>query len=277
MLQHNAQSIVKPNEADHKREDRIFIDQENGLYALADGAGGMGVFASDWAEYLLQQLPKKPFQKKDDFLEWLNLIAKEFKTLKQTDLQALPSDVQDKFEAEGSLSTLVAIWIDQEKQQFHFLSCGDSALLRWHTKTETLESSVPYPEFMEHPFLLNCNKPYQAEKVVLATYPLQTQETLILTSDALAQYILATYLLTHPNPKNNQQIKIVEDDYVALSQYTIDLKKANINELNFINDVLNPLEKSLTNETDFKQHLYQINQQKLLNFDDYSLIILEQQ
>lgn len=267
-----SQSIVKPKEEDRHREDRVRVAPAHGLFAVADGAGGQGMFAGDWAQYLLDKLPLSPIKTTTEFGQWHEGIREQFYKEKLAIVKANFPDLEQKYEREGSLSTLLVMWYVEEEQKIYLLSCGDSAFF---VKTnESFSSTIPYADFMENPYLIGTTKDYPASAIDLQVKDADADATYLLCSDTLAQYILAAYLFTHPTPENTEQLQLVEDDYVRLSQYTIDLRKAGMAEKDFTDEVLKELIAALENEATFKAYLYQLNEQKLLNYDDYSLILI---
>jgi hypothetical protein len=270
MMEIKAQSVVKPHEDSRHREDRIRIDNPN-FIALADGAGGQGLFAGEWADYLLAHIPETPIKTAAEFVQWHNSIKEAFYNQKLEEVKQQIPDMLAKFEREGSLSTLLVMWYVPEESKTYMLSCGDSALF---VKTKSFWSSISYPEFMNNPHLISCINEYPEARVFLKSDDYFETGTYLLCSDALAQYIQAVFLLTHPGDENEAQLKMVEDDYVRLSQYTIDLRKAGIAKLDFELDLLQKIRSVAGSEEEFKTCLYQLYDQKLLNYDDYSLIMI---
>jgi hypothetical protein len=265
-----AHSIVKPHEDERHREDRIKTDNPHFL-ALADGAGGQGLYAAEWAEHLLNNIPDTPITSGTAFVEWHSALKDAFYDKMLETVKVKIPDMQEKFEREGSLSTLLVLWPVQAENKLYMLSCGDSAL--FHT-TGHFQSSISYPEFMHNPSLVSCIEEYPEEKVVVRSYDYDAATTWLMCSDTLAQYIQAAFLLTHPTEENEAQLKLVEDDYVRLSQYTIDLRKLGIAQFDFEKDIMETLWTALDSEEQFKACLYRLHDQKLLGYDDYSLIMI---
>jgi hypothetical protein len=263
-------SIVKPNEDNGHCEDRVRIGPT--FVALADGAGGQGLFAAAWAEYLLDHVPESPIKSAQAFTQWHNSIKDRFYFEKLEQVKREIPDLQEKFEREGALTTLLVMWYAPGENKTYMLSCGDSALF---CKTKArFWSSIDYPEFMNNPYLVSCIENYPESKVKIASDTFYKTATYLLCSDTLAQYVQATYLFTHPAEKNAEQLKLVEDDYVRLSQYTIDLRKAGTAKMDFQKDILSKLRKALDNDESFKNHLYKLYDKKFLGYDDYSLIMI---
>ena len=120
-----AQSCPKPGEVIN--EDHYRID---GLLAVADGAGGAGIFSGEWSEYLLKNLPEQPIQDQNGLSEWLERIWELF--FEEHEKLNLEADIRNKFLNEGSLSTLSAVWTVQKEDDsvsLHWLSYGDSVIL----------------------------------------------------------------------------------------------------------------------------------------------------
>ncbi|RYE31723.1 MAG: protein phosphatase 2C family protein, partial [Sphingobacteriales bacterium] len=121
-------SIVKPNDDEMYREDRIRVDAENKMFVVADGAGGQGLFAAEWAQYLIDHLPSDPIKTAPEFSKWHRTVRENFYLEKRKKVEKDMPDLLFKFEKEGSLSTLLVMWYVPKENQTYMLSCGDSVL-----------------------------------------------------------------------------------------------------------------------------------------------------
>jgi hypothetical protein len=197
-----AKSTTKPdNEAQRKNEDALMVHTDLSPYqriALADGAGGYGVFAAEWAEFLCQNLPEKPLCTLAEVDAWLGEHCTRFY---ETYLPLAQGNtfVSNKFLQEGSAATLVAVWIDETEKLFHFVNIGDSLLFIYDKKSQELFApkhieSVLF--FEQNPVLLNwADEKTNDSQFSAGTYQLVDNQVLILASDATAQWIWLNYLL----------------------------------------------------------------------------------
>ena len=65
-------AITIPKECDIPNEDAVVV-RENAI-AVSDGAGGGGVFADLWSNYLVEHLPEKPIKSYQTFDKWIDGI-----------------------------------------------------------------------------------------------------------------------------------------------------------------------------------------------------------
>lgn len=69
-------SIAKWN--DHVANEDSFFSSDTCI-AVSDGAGGCGLFADEWSQYLIEQLPKnKPITSFTELDEWVDSIWESF-------------------------------------------------------------------------------------------------------------------------------------------------------------------------------------------------------
>jgi hypothetical protein len=117
------QSVPKDFTTKSQNEDRIRCAAN--FVAIADGAGGTGVFCGEWADFLLQNLPEKPIKKFTDFYNWYIELQEPF--LREFDPKAaIDGHIYRRFIEEGSSSTLAVVWKVENK--YHWLYYGDSSL-----------------------------------------------------------------------------------------------------------------------------------------------------
>jgi serine/threonine protein phosphatase PrpC len=266
------QSTVKPYEEANSREDRIKVDHENGLYAIADGAGGVGLFAGEWAEYLLENLPLTPFISKLEFVKWHRDIKEKYIRDRRRYVIEERPDLLLKFENEGSLSTLLVLWHNKKDNTMSYLSYGDSVLFVFTRKYWS--SMKSYADFLQRPYLISCYHAPAEEHIDLDSIPISKGAKYVLCSDTLSQYLMASYYFTSDIEEHKDVLNIIEADYETLSQYTIDLRKKGFEQKNFTNDIIKPLLQAGKNELSFKEYLYKLYDEGVLGYDDYSLIKL---
>ena len=124
------QSVVKAendifeNNVERLNED-AWSHQEN-VVAVADGAGGTGLFADKWARKLVNSIPSEPFSNTKNIENWISGFWEDFYNQHFDKVQ---SDVWKlkKFEAEGSAATLSVLWHIGDAE-YIYESYGDTAL-----------------------------------------------------------------------------------------------------------------------------------------------------
>lgn len=135
------QSIPKDFISKNLNEDRIRC--EDNFVAIADGAGGTGIYCGEWAEFLLVNLPNHPITNYASFEKWFTELQEPFLEKHE---QSLVNDGHKKrrFYEEGSSSTLAVVW--QIENEIHWLSYGDSQIF---FLDESSYKSYPYTNFNE--------------------------------------------------------------------------------------------------------------------------------
>ncbi len=66
------QSVGKEAPAYSDNEDSFRAADEAGIWAVADGAGGTGIYAGEWAQHLTQQITDVPFRNVVELAHWLD-------------------------------------------------------------------------------------------------------------------------------------------------------------------------------------------------------------
>lgn len=176
-------SIPKDFETQALNEDRIFVTDQ--YLALADGAGGTGIYCGEWAQFLLESLPATPIENFEAFQNWFIDLQEPYlakiEPIAQTDAYKTK-----RFYTEGSAATLVVVWLDNET--FHWLCYGDSQVFFIN---DTVKS---YPFQTSHDFggatyLLNCFQ-LPNEQVVQFGKTTSKNTELLITSDAIGKYLM---------------------------------------------------------------------------------------
>jgi hypothetical protein len=197
--------LVRPN------EDAIrtrAISDYGQLAALADGAGGEGLFAAEWAKALLQRLPQQPFTSLETLNQWIGQWWKigfydemEAKAKQATGAHA--SFALKKFYDEGSLATLLAAWLPQNTQKpIVWRAYGDSMLFHYQPQLGKLSLLLPWqqtPDGLEGwPRLLNwATDTVHEDQWGTGELHLQASEYLLMASDGIGMAIWAKYLATN--------------------------------------------------------------------------------
>jgi Protein phosphatase 2C len=259
----NELCIVKPHEPDSYLEDAILADANKQLFAVADGAGGVGVCAGEWANYILQHLPDMPMHNAAMLNTWLDGIYTNFddsikKKLRDTALE--------KYYQQGSLCTLSAIWCQHNK--LHSLMIGDSLMMCYNTITQKLKPIVTdaYLLFDHNPHLINVNGAIADAEIKYVVHAVQPDELYIVCTDALAKFIVCAYeALQKPNSFKRKTNKLQNPPYKNYIEHFATAIKCYTS----FEDIITAL------HTCNAETLYQWHEQKLLSYDDYTLLLLK--
>lgn len=111
------------------------------LLAVADGAGGGGLYADLWAQYLIEHLPTEAgFANAEALDGWLSGIWEEFYNACERQAQQSGSFYLNKFYDEGSFSTLAALW-RVSPRSYYWVAYGDSVAFHYSRRRGTLSHS----------------------------------------------------------------------------------------------------------------------------------------
>ena len=234
--------------------------------AISDGAGGGGVFADKWSQYLVTHVPDKPITNYKEFDSWIDNIWEPFYNNCEETAKKEGGMLLSKFYDEGSFATLVVVWENGE-----WIRYGDSVAFCYNRKTGSLQHNFgSIVEFNNPPFLINCKDP--TEKNGFYNGKFDTRENCIVfaVSDALAHYVLMMYEVAHREKymtelSNAIHAQTKDSNYIktALRMKKVDFQK----------DVLDKL-LNCKNTWNFKQHMQSLRKKGLIGHDDYSIAIM---
>jgi hypothetical protein len=235
------------------------------LIAVSDGAGGGGVFADKWSQYLVEHLPDEPIADYHAFDNWIDSIWEPFYKEYEEVASREGGMLLNKFYDEGSFATIVAVWNDG-----HWISYGDSVAFCYDRKTGRLQHTFDrIVNFNNPPYLVNCKDPTDAKGFTYGQFEITEDSTIFAASDALSHYIIMMYEVSHKE-------QFADELQEAIDAQTKDsnfIKTAmRMKYLDFVKtlDVL----LGLKHKGNFKQHLQKLYKDGLLGYDDYSLVIL---
>lgn len=241
------------------------IAKEN-LIAVSDGAGGGGVFADRWSQYLVEQLPNNPITDYESFDKWIDGIWEPFYNECEVKAKSFGGMFLNKFYDEGSFATLVAVWTDGQ-----WMSYGDSVAFCYNEKTGELQHSFTcLSDFNNPPYLINCKDPLDEKGFRCGKFKLSKDCIIFTASDTLAHYILMMYEVAHidkyaeeleraisAQTKNSNFIK------TAMALTSIDFEKEVIKKLVYCyRDFL------------LRNHIKGLRKKGLIGHDDYSIAIM---
>lgn len=248
-------------------EDSVLAAES--IIAVSDGAGGGGLFADKWSQFLLSKLPKSPINSFEDFDKWVDGIWEEFYSAQEMEAQKLDALALDKFYSEGSFATIAVIWL--YKGSIHWLTYGDSAVFCYDIETHELICTInSLKDFNEAPYLVSTNEPLNANGFKNGTFTFSPLKIYFCASDALSFYIWASYLAGKEG-ETSQQLK---DVYCSKSKNANFASKILSQKINFEADVLNKLLRASKNKHNFSLHLNRLYKNGLIASDDYSICFL---
>lgn len=264
-------SVPKPL---HDNSEDAFV-HNNHFWAVADGAGGVGIFAAEWAKYLLEKLPPKPFAQAEEMIQWADGIWEEF--YQSVDNQSLDVNVKNKFLEEGSLATLIAVY-PEGNNKIKAIAYGDSAMLLYDTKKNTLRALPDtLATYVQNPHLINWKAEILHDGIKIVDFKWTKQEQIIISSDALAQYLLLAFACLTPQSDWETQLFELQKTHSTHRIFQFVEKIGLFYEKNtdFHQAIWQPLCEAMKDETTFKTYIYQLSEQGLIANDDYTGILLK--
>ncbi|GAB3027185.1 hypothetical protein [Spirosoma pulveris] len=253
-----------------ENEDAWRVDPEAGLWAVADGAGGTGLYAGEWARFLVEQLPEQPFSVIDEVGDWLNNHWGRF--FDQYQARAAANYLTElKFMNEGSGATLATL--HQQAAWLHWSVYGDAIVLCFNPATGQVMASNPaLSQFTEAPYLLNWQFPCTADGFRSGRWPHEPGLKLALCTDTLGQYLLMAH----------QALAGDCHELAALAQLPTALgNRAQMHQAfwepaagGFSDQVWDPLWQAMASPDLFVQHTQLLRTRQLLGIDDYTCILI---
>ena len=241
------------------------IAKEN-LIAVSDGAGGGGVFADCWSQYLVEHVPDKPIKCFKAFDKWIDGIWEPFYNEYEEKAKSIGGMLLNKFYDEGSFATLVAVWKGGQ-----WISYGDSVAFCYNKETGELQHSFTrLSDFNNPPYLINCKDPLNEKGFRRGQFKITKDCVVFAASDTLAHYILMMYEVAHP------------EKYVEELQNAIDVQTKNSNYIkavmrlskkNFAKDVIQKME-NCEYRNQLILHIGRLKRWGFIGHDDYSLAIM---
>lgn len=266
-------------EANRQNEDAFFVfdkidennkDNQNLKIALSDGAGGMGLFAADWSNQLVNNLPPNPFKKVEELSNWIESFWEQFYDKFNQTAKNLGSDYQNKFIEQGSAATLIGLW--QNKNRFDWVTYGDSCLSIF-SKNENSFEMFPYnkpTDFLNYPFLINVQEECVKEGFLSGNFDIKKDKVdfIILSSDALSLYILMK-VWQFEKPNEFLELTTQNNKIAELANKINELEKP-ISTTDFLESLWNNLET----KENFEKWCYEKYQNGVLESDDYTCILV---
>lgn len=245
-------------------EDAAIARKE--LIAVSDGAGGGGVFAERWSQYLANQLPDKPIKTYKAFDKWIDGIWEPFYNDCEEHAKKIGGLFLNKFYDEGSFATLVAVW-----KNGMWISYGDSVAFCYNRKTNELQHSFTrLSDFNNPPYLINCKDSLNVKGFRRGQFKINNDCIVFAASDTLAHYIMMMYEVANKD-MFAEELKEAIDAQTKNSNFVKTALESD--EIDFEKDVIMKLKKCSTWPI-LKSHIKGLMKKGLIGHDDYSLVIM---
>lgn len=266
MYMNRGVSIAKWN--DHVANEDSFFSSDTCI-AVSDGAGGCGLFADEWSQYLIEQLPKnKPITSFTELDEWVDSIWESFYNEHEEKAKQGDGILLNKFYNEGSCATIAAAWKIQEKVA-KWMAYGDSVVFHYSFQTGILEHSfTKLADFCNPPRLVSCKDPLEEEGFRCGDFDLDESSVVFAASDALSHYIMMMYELS----KSKEYGAELAEEYLKASGNSQLLKTAETMKFEFGQDVLQSLLDATSSDSQFELYLKELNSKGILDLDDFTLV-----
>ena len=236
------------------------------VIAVSDGAGGGGVFAERWSQYLVNHLPDKPIKNYKAFDKWIDGIWELFYNVCEEIAKEEGGMFLNKFYDEGSFATLIAVW-----ENGQWISYGDSVAFCYNKKTRELRHTFGrIVEFNNPPFLVNCKDPTDKNGFKCGKFDISEDCIVFAASDTLAHYILMMYEIAHEEKYEGELQEAIE----AQTKDSNFIKTAmRLRKIDFDKDVIQKLE-NCKHPQQLKLHIERLKRWGFIGHDDYSLVIM---
>ena len=258
-------SIAKWN--DHVANEDSFFSSDTCI-AVSDGAGGCGLFADEWSQYLIEQLPKnKPVTSFTELDEWVDGIWETFYNDHEERAKEGDGILLNKYYNEGSCATIAAAWITEEKI-CKWMAYGDSVVFHYSKETGVLEHSfTKLSDFSNPPRLVSSKDPLEEEGFSSGDFYLDESSVVFAASDALSHYIMMMYELS----KSKEYGAELAEEYLKASGNSQLLKTAEMLRLNFTNKVIVKLLQVSDSQLTFEEYLKKLYRQGVIDIDDFTI------
>lgn len=253
-------SIAKPGQG-CINEDFALANEH--VLAISDGAGGGGIYADRWANYLVKNLPITPICSFDELDSWIDRIWEPFYNDCEQLAKVEGGMVLNKFYDEGSFATLTAIW--DEGNLARWITYGDSVAFCYSPSTGELQHSFTLlSDFNKPPYLINYKDELRKEGFRCGTFKTRKDDILFCASDALSHYILMMYKLANCS-EFSEELLLAEKSGSKESTFIKNATSLSITFPDVLNKLINCKSKYL-----FERHLVKLYRNKLIALDDYS-------
>lgn len=257
-------------------EDSCHVQDD--MIAISDGAGGCGVFASDWSKYLVEQISLRsndtPIVRFEQLDDWVGEIWETFYNEHEKKAKEYDGIFQTKFYQEGSYATLAVVW-KTGMDVCHYITYGDSVVFHYSKSKGILEHSfTKLADFAKPPYLISCKDPLQPEGFKTDDILLNDDSVVFAASDALSHYILMMYYVTHQEEFKDEIEEILNGHTFDSQMLSIALR--NVADVCLTFDMLiTKLQYISHYQEEFDKFVKELHSRGILDIDDYTLAILK--
>ncbi len=257
-------------------EDSCHVQDD--MIAISDGAGGCGVFASDWSKYLVEQISlrsnENPIVNFEEFDDWVDEIWESFYNEHEEKAKEYDGIFQTKFYQEGSYATLAVAW-RTGADVCHYVRYGDSVIFHYSKSACKFEHSfTKLADFAKAPYLISCKDPLLPEGFKADDFSLSDDSVVLAASDALSHYILMMYYVTHQEEFKDEIEEILNGHTSDSQMLSIALRDMANGHLTF--DMLMEQLQDASHDQDIFDHFVkELHSRGVLDIDDYTLAILK--
>jgi hypothetical protein len=248
------------------------VSSRDKIIAVSDGAGGGGLFAEKWSNYLVCNLPDTPIITPQQFDEWLSNIWEPFYNQYEIEAKNMGGLALDKFYDEGSFATLAAVW-QVSTNECRWMSYGDSVAFCYnHRDKNLLHSFGNLSDFDNPPYLINCKDELNPNGFKSGTFNIDADSIVFVTSDALAHYVLMMFEVAN-SQQYDKELSNAEQSHTKNENFIKSAK--GLRKIDFEKEVIKKLNNSSSNSTNFERHISSLLRKGLIAYDDYSIAILK--
>lgn len=269
-MKSRAQSVGKEAPLYPDNEDAWRADDISGLWAVADGAGGTGVYAGEWAQHLVQHLPSTHIRNVANLTDWLDVHWESFFSVYHAQARANYL-IEQKFMEEGSCATLTSLHVGEN--QLNWMVYGDAIALCFRPETNELwASTTNIHQFDAAPCLINWQMPLVSDGFLTGSWQHQPGQHYALLSDALGQYVLMAYAAFQEDKSTLYELAQQPTRLGNWAQaHSCFWETGNAQ---FQEAVWYPLYSALASSDRFLSYTQRLRHQQLLGSDDYTCILI---
>ena len=271
-------SIAKPGQ-EQVNEDAALA--ERGRIAVSDGAGGGGVYADKWSQYLLKRLPKEPVTSFQQLDGWIDTIWETFANEYEQKAKKAGPIVLNKFYDEGSFATLAAAWAT-DKGAWRWMTYGDSVVFIYSRRTgELRHSPIRLADFNNAPLLISLRDKLVENAFNAGEWQTEAGDILFCATDALSHYVMMMYELSRPDEFKDELGEALSAGTrnTALIQAALDYRKGK----DFNGEVVQKLVKCMEDSANskvrfncaFKKYMEKRLRRRIVALDDYSYAMMD--
>ena len=153
--------------------------------AVSDGAGGGGVFADRWSDYLVNHMSDTPITNYSSFDKWIDNNWEPFYNKYEEVAEHEGGMLLNIFYDEGSFATIVVVWKDGQ-----WISYGDSVAFCYDRKSGKLQHTFTrLVDFNAPPYLVNCKDPTNEKGFKCGKFDIHSDCVVFAASDTLPLHI----------------------------------------------------------------------------------------